>query len=87
MYGVLFAYTPEVSLIPLTFIPSNQYLWYSFVQVFPAPHRGTGDAMASSSINRVTGILAPIIKIVTTTPTGAGSNGTANRCVSSNIFR
>lgn len=60
MYGVLFAYTPEV---------------------FPAPHRGTGDAMASSSINRVTGILAPIIKIVTTTPTGAGSNGTANSSV------
>ncbi|KAL9714525.1 hypothetical protein Ac2012v2_002839 [Leucoagaricus gongylophorus] len=59
MYGVLFAYTPEV---------------------FPAPHRGTGDAMASS-INRVTGILAPIIKIVTTTPTGAGSNGTANSSV------
>lgn len=59
MYGVLYAYTPEV---------------------FPAPHRGTGDALASS-FNRITGILAPIIKIVSTTATGAGSNGTANSSV------
>ncbi|KAF8344754.1 MFS general substrate transporter [Amanita rubescens] len=44
MYGVLYAYTPEV---------------------FPAPHRGTGDALAAS-INRVAGILAPIIKTTTT---------------------
>lgn len=57
MYGVLYAYTPEI---------------------FPAPHRGTGDALASS-FNRVTGILAPVIKMVTTSPTGVGSDQTANR--------
>ncbi|KXN83796.1 hypothetical protein AN958_01073 [Leucoagaricus sp. SymC.cos] len=59
MYGVLYAYTPEV---------------------FPAPHRGTGDALASS-FNRITGILAPVIKIVATTSTGAGSDGTTNSSV------
>ncbi|KAF8512504.1 MFS general substrate transporter [Gautieria morchelliformis] len=39
MYGVLYAYTPEV---------------------FPAPHRGTADAVCSA-FNRVTGLMAPII--------------------------
>ncbi|KAG6855221.1 hypothetical protein H0H87_006587 [Tephrocybe sp. NHM501043] len=53
MYGVLFAYTPEV---------------------FPAPHRGTGDAIASS-FNRITGILAPVIKIATTTADGGAIGG------------
>ncbi|KAG5643086.1 hypothetical protein DXG03_001581 [Asterophora parasitica] len=57
MYGVLFAYTPEV---------------------FPAPQRGTGDAIASS-FNRITGILAPVIKIATTTVAGvAASRASAN---------
>jgi hypothetical protein len=56
MYGVLYAYTPEV---------------------FPAPHRGTGDALCSA-FNRITGILAPVIKIVTTNADGSASNGTAN---------
>ncbi|THU82640.1 MFS general substrate transporter [Dendrothele bispora CBS 962.96] len=56
MYGVLFAYTPEV---------------------FPAPHRGTGDALCSA-FNRFTGTLAPVIKIVTTNADGSASNGTAN---------
>ncbi|KAF5389170.1 hypothetical protein D9757_003521 [Collybiopsis confluens] len=56
MYGVLYAYTPEV---------------------FPAPHRGTGDALCSS-FNRITGILAPVIKIATTTAAGTATNGTAN---------
>ncbi|KAF8071534.1 major facilitator superfamily domain-containing protein [Lyophyllum atratum] len=67
MYGVLFAYTPEV---------------------FPAPHRGTGDAIASS-FNRITGILAPVIKIATTSATGAAiSAGTANApiFVSASLF-
>lgn len=41
MYGVLYAYTPEV---------------------FPAPHRGTGDGIASS-LNRLAGLFAPIIQI------------------------
>ncbi|KAG5650791.1 hypothetical protein H0H81_011042 [Sphagnurus paluster] len=53
MYGVLYAYTPEV---------------------FPAPHRGTGDAIASS-FNRITGILAPVIKIATTSAAGVPSSG------------
>ncbi|KAK7458134.1 hypothetical protein VKT23_010042 [Stygiomarasmius scandens] len=56
MYGVLYAYTPEV---------------------FPAPHRGTGDAICSA-FNRITGILAPVIKIVTTNRDGTASGGTAN---------
>ncbi|KAF8589870.1 MFS general substrate transporter [Ramaria rubella] len=38
MYGVLYAYTPEV---------------------FPAPHRGTADALCSA-FNRITGVMAPI---------------------------
>ncbi|KAJ3832855.1 MFS general substrate transporter [Lentinula raphanica] len=56
MYGVLYAYTPEV---------------------FPAPHRGTGDALCSA-FNRMTGILAPAIKIVTTPASGNASQATAN---------
>ncbi|KAJ3865197.1 MFS general substrate transporter [Lentinula novae-zelandiae] len=56
MYGVLYAYTPEV---------------------FPAPHRGTGDALCSA-FNRMTGILAPAIKIVTTPASGGASQTTAN---------
>lgn len=31
-------------------------------EVFPAPHRGTGDGIASS-MNRVAGLMAPIIAI------------------------
>ncbi|KAF8889179.1 major facilitator superfamily domain-containing protein [Gymnopilus junonius] len=60
MYGVLYAYTPEV---------------------FPAPHRGTGDSIASS-FNRITGILSPVIKIATTSAvgaTGANVNGWARK--------
>ncbi|KAF8344753.1 major facilitator superfamily domain-containing protein [Amanita rubescens] len=56
MYGVLYAYTPEV---------------------FPAPQRGTGDALASG-FNRITGILSPVIKIATTSATGAASSNAAN---------
>ncbi|KAJ8514378.1 hypothetical protein ONZ45_g8085 [Pleurotus djamor] len=56
MYGVLYAYTPEV---------------------FPAPHRGTGDALCSA-FNRVTGILAPVIKIATTNPDGSATTSVAN---------
>ncbi|KAK6995747.1 sugar transporter [Favolaschia claudopus] len=56
MYGVLYAYTPEV---------------------FPAPHRGTGDALCSA-FNRICGVLAPVIKIVTTNPDGTAVGGTAN---------
>ncbi|KAF9254664.1 MFS general substrate transporter [Marasmius fiardii PR-910] len=56
MYGVIYAYTPEV---------------------FPAPHRGTGDAICSA-FNRICGTLAPVIKIVTTNPDGTAVGGTAN---------
>ncbi|KAF9070003.1 MFS general substrate transporter [Rhodocollybia butyracea] len=56
MYGVLYAYTPEV---------------------FPAPHRGTGDAICSA-FNRITGVLAPVIKIATTTAAGSAAHGAAN---------
>ncbi|KAH7915607.1 major facilitator superfamily domain-containing protein [Hygrophoropsis aurantiaca] len=56
MYGVLYAYTPEV---------------------FPAPHRGTGDALCSA-LNRVGGFIAPLIKIATTPTSGTASNITAN---------
>ncbi|THH08091.1 hypothetical protein EW145_g2935 [Phellinidium pouzarii] len=52
MYGVMYAYTPEV---------------------FPAPHRGTGDALCSA-FNRITGVLAPVIKIATTSRDGSTSN-------------
>ncbi|PLN85484.1 MFS general substrate transporter [Aspergillus taichungensis] len=44
MYGVLYAYTPEV---------------------FPAPNRGTGTGIASC-LNRIAGLMAPIIAIYTT---------------------
>jgi hypothetical protein len=60
MYGVLYAYTPEV---------------------FPTPHRGTGDALASA-FNRVMGVIAPVVKIVTTTRDGATHGVSANVYVS-----
>jgi MFS family permease len=56
MYGVLYAYTPEV---------------------FPAPHRGTGDALCSG-LNRIGGFIAPLIKIATTPLNGSVSANTAN---------
>ncbi|KAF8627128.1 hypothetical protein AX15_004529 [Amanita polypyramis BW_CC] len=40
-------------------------------EVFPAPHRGTADALAVG-INRIAGILAPIVKITTTSKSGVG---------------
>ncbi|KAL1727059.1 major facilitator superfamily domain-containing protein [Schizophyllum commune] len=46
-------------------------------EVFPAPHRGTGDAVCSA-FNRIAGILAPVIKIATTSRTGDASATTAN---------
>ncbi|KAI0787248.1 MFS general substrate transporter [Irpex lacteus] len=45
-------------------------------EAFPTPHRGTGDALASA-FNRVMGLIAPIIKIVTTSRDGT-SNINAN---------
>ena len=51
MYGVLYAYTPEV---------------------FPTPHRGTGDALASA-FNRAMGLVSPLIKIATTSKDGSAS--------------
>ncbi|KAE9400144.1 MFS general substrate transporter [Gymnopus androsaceus JB14] len=55
----------------------NQQLTWITTKVFPAPHRGTGDAICSS-FNRMTGILAPAIKIVTTPASGNASQATAN---------
>ncbi|KZV77351.1 MFS general substrate transporter [Peniophora sp. CONT] len=64
MYGVLYAYTPEV---------------------FPAPHRGTGDALASAT-NRIFGILAPVIKIATTSGATTTANANAPIFVSASLF-
>lgn len=50
-------------------------------EAFPTPHRGTGDALASA-FNRVMGLIAPIIKIVTTSRDGS-STVNANVYVSS----
>ncbi|KAG8212865.1 MFS general substrate transporter [Butyriboletus roseoflavus] len=44
---------------------------------FPAPHRGTGDALCSA-LNRIGGFIAPLIKIATTPATGSVSANTAN---------
>ncbi|EJD03334.1 MFS general substrate transporter [Fomitiporia mediterranea MF3/22] len=52
MYGVLYAYTPEV---------------------FPGPQRGTGNSICSA-FGRIMGVLAPIIKIITTNPDGSASS-------------
>ncbi|KAI0089234.1 major facilitator superfamily domain-containing protein [Irpex rosettiformis] len=41
-------------------------------EAFPTPHRGTGDALASA-VNRVMGLIAPIIKIVTTSRDGSST--------------
>lgn len=49
MYGVLYAYTPEV---------------------FPAPNRGTGSGIASC-LNRIAGLMAPIIGIYASTEPSA----------------
>ncbi|KAJ8583630.1 MFS general substrate transporter [Rhizopogon salebrosus TDB-379] len=56
MFGVLYAYTPEV---------------------FPAPHRGTGDALCSA-LNRIGGFIAPLIKIATTPLNGSTSTTSVN---------
>ncbi|EJU02774.1 MFS general substrate transporter, partial [Dacryopinax primogenitus] len=59
MYGVLYAYTPEV---------------------FPGPHRGTGDGLASC-FNRICGLMAPIIKIY-----AGATNASAPIFVSASLF-
>ncbi|VDB95858.1 unnamed protein product [Peniophora sp. CBMAI 1063] len=64
MFGVLYAYTPEV---------------------FPAPHRGTGDGLASST-NRILGILAPVIKIATTKGATTVANTNVPVFVSASLF-
>lgn len=65
MYGILYAYTPEV---------------------FPGPHRGTADALASA-LNRIFGVLAPVIKMASTTASGEStSNINAPIYVSASLF-
>jgi acetyl-CoA carboxylase alpha subunit len=44
---------------------------------FPAPHRGTSDALCSA-FNRICGVLTPIIKIVITNSDGTAVGGIAN---------
>ncbi|KAI5888957.1 MFS general substrate transporter [Schizophyllum commune H4-8] len=46
-------------------------------EVFPAPHRGTGDAVCSA-FNRIAGVLAPVIKIATTSREGGATGMAAN---------
>ncbi|KAG1738399.1 uncharacterized protein EDB91DRAFT_1010176, partial [Suillus paluster] len=41
------------------------------------PHRGTGDALCAA-LNRIDGIIAPLIKIATTPLGGSASANTAN---------
>ncbi len=36
-------------------------------EVFPAPHRGTGDGL-SMGIQRVTGVIAPLVSAYSTAP-------------------
>ncbi|KAJ8588240.1 MFS general substrate transporter [Rhizopogon salebrosus TDB-379] len=66
MYGVLYAYTPEV---------------------FPAPHRGTGDALCAA-LNCIGGFSAPLIKIFTTPLNGSASATSVNSpvFVSASLF-
>ncbi|KAG1821035.1 MFS general substrate transporter [Suillus subaureus] len=52
-------------------------MYGSCMQVFPAPHRGTGDALCSA-LNRIGGFIAPLIKIATTPLDGSVSANTAN---------
>ncbi|KAH0833418.1 MFS general substrate transporter [Lanmaoa asiatica] len=58
-----------------------QYMYgilYAYTpESFPAPHRGTGDALCSA-LNRIGGFIAPLIKIATTPKTGSVSANTAN---------
>lgn len=49
-------------------------------EVFPAPHRGTGDALCSA-LNRIGGFIAPLIKIATTPLNGSISTTSVNRYV------
>ncbi|KAE9384900.1 MFS general substrate transporter [Gymnopus androsaceus JB14] len=76
----LFLFTTSTTQADASFIirrAINQQLTWITTKVFPAPHRGTGDAICSS-FNRMTGILAPAIKIVTTPMSGNASQATAN---------
>ena len=49
-------------------------------QVFPAPHRGTGESICSS-LNWLAGILAPVIQIATKSAEGETGSATANAYV------
>ena len=50
------------------------------LQVFPAPHRGTGESICSS-LNWLAGILAPVIQIATKSAEGETGSATANAYV------
>lgn len=46
-------------------------------EAFPAPHRGTGDALCPA-LNRIGGFIAPLIKISTTPISGSTSAATVD---------
>ncbi|KAL1661254.1 major facilitator superfamily domain-containing protein [Schizophyllum commune] len=50
------------------------------LEVFPAPHRGTGESICSS-LNWLAGILAPVIQIATRSAEGETGSATANASI------
>ncbi|KAL1704300.1 major facilitator superfamily domain-containing protein [Schizophyllum commune] len=50
------------------------------LEVFPAPHRGTGESICSS-LNWLAGILAPVIQIATKSAEGETGSATANASI------
>ncbi|KAL9940389.1 hypothetical protein V8E36_001094 [Tilletia maclaganii] len=59
---------------------------YSYTpECFPAPHRGTGDGIASS-FNRITGAMAPIISIYTVTKGNSDSVPTFPVYIAAGLF-
>ncbi len=67
MYGVLYgkflAQTSPFAMLHMLTLVSDTLAYTP--EVFPAPHRGTGDGIAAS-FNRVCGLMAPIIAIYAT---------------------
>ncbi|KAH7920233.1 MFS general substrate transporter [Leucogyrophana mollusca] len=49
-------------------------------EAFPSPHRGTGDALCAA-LNRIGGLIAPLVKMATTPATGNISGNRATRSV------
>jgi hypothetical protein len=77
MYGVLYAYVSDILEMSGSW---NVTQILQTPEVFPAPHRGTGDALCAA-LNRIGGFIAPLIKIATTPLSGSTSTTSANRYV------